>query len=239
MDGHFDYGNGFHGRVYLNPPSAVPSPLDDLASCPGPARHHPRRACSRQTDVVAGPVTGGALLAHTLAGLLDGRRALTHPPYSFAAFGGDEHGHPRLSPFYRQVIQRAPRADCGRCAEHRADFHAVCARSWPRPAGRRSARLRSSIGWRRRCLPRRPTSPSLTTRLLRITPLTVVRCAPRLFRLRRSDARLVRTSACRTDVTPGGRGDSLPPNRTAARRRAFISNSVGRHLGNLCHLRLN
>jgi orotate phosphoribosyltransferase len=33
------------------------------------------------TEIVAGPVTGGALLAHTIAGLLDGRRALTHPPY--------------------------------------------------------------------------------------------------------------------------------------------------------------
>jgi orotate phosphoribosyltransferase len=41
---------------------------------------------------VAGPATGGALLAHTIAGLLDGRRALTHPPCSFAPFtnvGGD------------------------------------------------------------------------------------------------------------------------------------------------------
>jgi orotate phosphoribosyltransferase len=28
-----------------------------------------------QVDVVAGPATGGALLAHTMAGLLDGRRA--------------------------------------------------------------------------------------------------------------------------------------------------------------------
>ena len=32
------------------------------------------------TEVVAGPVTGGALLAHTIAGLLDSRRSLTHPP---------------------------------------------------------------------------------------------------------------------------------------------------------------
>jgi orotate phosphoribosyltransferase-like protein len=31
-------------------------------------------------------VTGGALLAHTMAGLLDGRRSLTHPPCSFAPF---------------------------------------------------------------------------------------------------------------------------------------------------------
>ena len=35
---------------------------------------------------MAGPATGGALLAHTIAGLLDGRRALTHPPCSFAPF---------------------------------------------------------------------------------------------------------------------------------------------------------
>jgi len=40
-----------------------------------------------KTEVVAGPVMGGALLAHTLAGLLDGKRALTHPPCSFAPFG--------------------------------------------------------------------------------------------------------------------------------------------------------
>jgi orotate phosphoribosyltransferase len=39
-----------------------------------------------RTEVVAGPPTGGALLAHTIAGLLDGRRALTHPPCSFAPF---------------------------------------------------------------------------------------------------------------------------------------------------------
>jgi orotate phosphoribosyltransferase len=39
------------------------------------------------------------LLAHTLAGLLDGRRPMTHPPYSFAPFG-DHHGDATLSPFY-------------------------------------------------------------------------------------------------------------------------------------------
>ena len=33
------------------------------------------RTSSRRRDVVAGPATGGALLAHTVAGLLDGRRA--------------------------------------------------------------------------------------------------------------------------------------------------------------------
>lgn len=81
--GHFDYGNGFHGRVYLNPhqlfrrPSTIWRLAQDLLDIlPSDLL--------QQTEVVAGPVMGGALLAHTLAGLLDGRRALTHPPCSFA-----------------------------------------------------------------------------------------------------------------------------------------------------------
>jgi orotate phosphoribosyltransferase len=84
-DGHFDYGNGFHGRVYLNPhqlfryPSTIWRLAQDLLDVlPG--------ELLAQTEVVAGPATGGALLAHTLAGLLDGRRALTHAPCSFAPF---------------------------------------------------------------------------------------------------------------------------------------------------------
>jgi len=84
-DGHFDYGNGFHGRVYLNAhqlfryPSTIWRLSQDLLEVlPG--------TLLDQTEVVAGPVMGGALLAHTLAGLLDGRRALTHPPCSFAPF---------------------------------------------------------------------------------------------------------------------------------------------------------
>jgi orotate phosphoribosyltransferase len=83
--GHFDYGNGFHGRVYLNPhqlfrfPSTIWRLAQDLLDV------LPLELLE-QTEVVAGPVTGGALLAHTLAGLLDGRRALTHPQCSFAPF---------------------------------------------------------------------------------------------------------------------------------------------------------
>ena len=84
-NGHFDYGNGFHGRVYLNPhqlfryPSTIWRLAQDLLDV------LPADLLTR-TEVVAGPATGGALLAHTIAGLLDGRRALTHPPCSFAPF---------------------------------------------------------------------------------------------------------------------------------------------------------
>lgn len=103
MDGHFDYGNGFHGRLYLNPhqlfrqPSTIWRVAQDLIDVMPPD-------VIEQTEIVAGPVTGGALLAHTLAGLLDGRRALTHPPYSFAPFGADSGGRPSLSAFYRRLL---------------------------------------------------------------------------------------------------------------------------------------
>jgi orotate phosphoribosyltransferase len=104
MDGHFDFGNGFHGPCYLNAhqmfryPSTIWRMAQDLIDIiPG--------NLIADTEIVAGPVTGGALLAHTIAGLLDGRRPLTHPSYSFAPFGADEVGHPTLSPFYRRLLQ--------------------------------------------------------------------------------------------------------------------------------------
>ena len=102
-DGHFDYDNGFHGRVYLNPHSCSVIRRRSGAwrricstSC--------RRSCSSQTEIVAGPATGGALLAHTMAGLLDGRRALTHPPCSFAPFTPGE-GKFMLRSFYAQLMR--------------------------------------------------------------------------------------------------------------------------------------
>jgi orotate phosphoribosyltransferase len=83
--GHYDYGNGYHGRAYLNPhqlflhPSTIWRLAQDLLDLlPGDL--------VERAEVVAGPATGGALLAHTMAGLLDGRRALTHPNSSFAPF---------------------------------------------------------------------------------------------------------------------------------------------------------
>ena len=91
LDGHFDYGNGYHGRVYLNPhqlfrhPSTIWRFAQDLLDVMP-------SDLVQQTEVVAGPVTGGALLAHTIAGLLDSRRSLTHPPCSFAPFNYDGAG---------------------------------------------------------------------------------------------------------------------------------------------------
>jgi len=103
LDGHFDYGNGYHGRVYVNPhqlfrhPSTIWRFAQDLLDLlPG--------ELVQRTEMVAGPVTGGALLAHTIAGLLDSRRSLTHPPCLFAPFNYDPAGGCRLRDFYRHEI---------------------------------------------------------------------------------------------------------------------------------------
>jgi orotate phosphoribosyltransferase len=102
-DGHFDYGNGYHGRVYLNAhqlfrhPSTIWRFAQDLIDL------LPADLIQR-TEVVAGPVTGGALLAHTIAGLLDSRRSLTHPPCLFAPFNYDPSGGFTLRDFYRREL---------------------------------------------------------------------------------------------------------------------------------------
>jgi orotate phosphoribosyltransferase len=104
LNGHFDYGNGYHGRAYLNAhqlfrhPSTIWRFAQDLIDL-FPAD------LIQQTEVVAGPVTGGALLAHTIAGLLDSRRSLTHPPCIFAPFNYDPAGGFALRPFYRRELK--------------------------------------------------------------------------------------------------------------------------------------
>ncbi len=104
LDGHFDYGNGFHGRVYLNPhqifrqPSLIWRFAQDLIEIlPDDV--------VQATEVVAGPVMGGALLAHTIAGLLDGRRSLTHPPTTFAPLSLDATGGLLIRSFYRGIVK--------------------------------------------------------------------------------------------------------------------------------------
>lgn len=103
LNGHFDYGNGYHGRAYVNAhqlfrhPSTIWRFAQDLIDL------LPSDLVQR-TEVVAGPVTGGALLAHTIAGLLDSRRSLTHPPCSFAPFNYDRADGLTLRAFYRHGL---------------------------------------------------------------------------------------------------------------------------------------
>ena len=156
-DGHFDYRNGFHGRVYLNPhqlfqhPSTIWRLAQDLLDVAA-------GELLEQTDIVAGPATGGALLAHTMAGLLDGRRALTHPACSFAPFTPGTASS-RCASFYARLMRRQARAAGRRRAEYGEDVRALRRRSSQRPAAPCSRPSRSAIGWKPSS-----TSASRTTR---------------------------------------------------------------------------
>jgi orotate phosphoribosyltransferase len=99
LNGHFDFGNGYHGTLYLNPhqlfryPSTIWRFAQDLLDVL-PA------SIVDATEVVTGPVTGGALLAHTMAGLLDSRRPISRPPTLFAPFTLDATCAHTLTRFY-------------------------------------------------------------------------------------------------------------------------------------------
>ena len=129
VDGHFDFGNGFHGTAYVNPhqlfrqPSTIWRVAQDLLEViPDDIL--------QQTEVVAGPVTGGALLAHTMAGLLDSRRSLKTPPALFAPFNYDPVAgltlrdavphHVRLREAMQQQQRRRADAAAGAGVDHGA-----------------------------------------------------------------------------------------------------------------------
>lgn len=104
VNGHFDYGNGYHGSVYLNPHRLFQQPgtiwrfaQDLIARLPGDL--------VGATEVVSGPVMGGALLAHTIAGLLDGHRPLSQQACNFAPLSIDHTGAMVLRTFYREVVR--------------------------------------------------------------------------------------------------------------------------------------
>jgi orotate phosphoribosyltransferase len=104
LNGHFDFGNGYHGTLYLNPlqlfryPSTIWRFAQDLLDV------LPASVLDR-TEVVAGPVMGGALLAHTIAGLLDSRRELTRPPTVFAPFTVDADCGQVMRRFYLEQVR--------------------------------------------------------------------------------------------------------------------------------------
>ena len=103
LNGHFDFGNGFHGPAYLNPhklfryPATIWRFAQDLLDVLPPS-------VLEETEIVTGPVTGGALLAHTIAGLLDSRRDMTRPATLFAPITLDASCGLTLSRFYRKLV---------------------------------------------------------------------------------------------------------------------------------------
>ena len=123
LDGHFDFGNGYHGRVYLNPHGIFRQPSliwrltqDVIDILPEPI--------VSGTEVVAGPVMGGALFAHTLAGLLDGRRSLGHPACSFAPLSVSI----TLPGFRSRSTTRTDRSHCAASISASSPASACC---WP------------------------------------------------------------------------------------------------------------
>jgi orotate phosphoribosyltransferase len=103
LNGHFDYGNGYHGRAYLNPhqlfrhPSTIWRFAQDLLDIVP-------TDLLQGVELVAGPATGGTLLAHTIAGLLDSRRSLSHPPCLFAPIHHNSADGFAIRDFYRREI---------------------------------------------------------------------------------------------------------------------------------------
>ena len=170
VDGHFDYGNGYHGRVYLNPhqlfrhPSTIWRFAQDLIDL------LPARARRSSTEVVAGPGDRRrAARAHD-------RRAARQPPQPDASAvplravqlrsGG------RLRAARRSIareLERQARAAGRRRAEHRRDVRALRGARAARPAARSSRRWRSTIGWKRSPISACRTSRSRSTRRRRTT----------------------------------------------------------------------
>ncbi|MCK7461348.1 MAG: hypothetical protein MZU84_04410 [Sphingobacterium sp.] len=124
LDGHFDFGNGYHGRVYLNPhqlfryPSTIWRFAQDLIELM-PA------SIVEDADVVAGPVTGGALLAHTIAGLLDSRRRADAAGAALRAVRARRRARPRAEVVLPRPDRRQARAARRRRAQYGADLRAV------------------------------------------------------------------------------------------------------------------
>jgi orotate phosphoribosyltransferase len=103
LDGHFDYGNGFHGRCYINPHALFRHPTTIWRFSQDLLDLLPTEVL-QAAEIVVGPGTGGALLAHTIAGLLDSRRSLTHPASAFAPVHNDPAGF-TLRPYYARQVK--------------------------------------------------------------------------------------------------------------------------------------
>lgn len=98
-DGHFDYGNGYHGNSYLNPHALLHQPYliwqfaqDLIDQIP--------HAILDGVETVAGPVTGGALLASAMATLIDSNRHPTRARVYFVPFHHGPGGTPSVRRYY-------------------------------------------------------------------------------------------------------------------------------------------
>lgn len=69
-NGHFDYGNGYHGSVYLHFHKLLEVPYN-IWQLAGDLLERIDSGTKHETQVVSGPVMGGAILGAVLATLID------------------------------------------------------------------------------------------------------------------------------------------------------------------------
>ena len=145
-DGHFDYGNGFHGRVYLNAHQLFRHPSTDLAPGPGSARRHPERAPAEDRGRRrAGDRRRAARPHHRRAAR---RPAQPEPPAVRVRAVQLRRRRLRAAAVLRRVDARSARAARRRRPQHRQDVRALRGAG---PRGRRrgagdGADLRSPRG---------------------------------------------------------------------------------------------
>ena len=103
MDGHFDYGNGYHGHYYLNPHAMFEQPYrvvrlaqDLIDILPSDIK--------LEVELVAGPVTCGAELAFIMAPFLDSKRDLHGKKRILHAPIHSHGGRLALRPHYRKRV---------------------------------------------------------------------------------------------------------------------------------------
>lgn len=73
LEGHFDFGNGYHGTTYLTAHPLLDNPFQ-IMKFAGELQSLLTSDVQEEVDIVVGPITGGALLANDLAILIDGQR---------------------------------------------------------------------------------------------------------------------------------------------------------------------
>lgn len=106
-DGHFDFGNGFHGTSYLNPhaifhqPSVVLGLAQDLIEM----LELKIRGIMARTQIVVGAVTGGAQLAFVMAALMGGAAGKRKTSALYAPIHRDPNNELVIREHYRKLIR--------------------------------------------------------------------------------------------------------------------------------------
>jgi len=103
LEGHFDFGNGYHGTTYLNAHPLLHDPYKIMQYAQDLRDAIPSEIRD-ETDMVVGPITGGMALAMMLAIAIDTQRSgQTAKRVMFAPIY-KEDGKFRMRKHYRDII---------------------------------------------------------------------------------------------------------------------------------------